>query len=83
MSLQKECDVHNPPSNQPGILGSERNLAMQCANPQYSKELPYLREGRLELDSHSNDQFRPEDGASAMKSLPSKFFWLWYFSGRS
>ena len=34
--------------------GSERNWGMQCANPQCSKELLYLREGRLwwlELES--------------------------------
>jgi hypothetical protein len=52
---------------------------MQCANPQCSKELLYLREGRvelLELESHFNDQLRPDDGAFAMKSLPSRFFWL-------
>jgi hypothetical protein len=52
---------------------------MQCANPQCSKELLYLREGRLwllELESHADDQFRPDDGAFAMRSLPSTFFWL-------
>jgi hypothetical protein len=52
---------------------------MQCANPQCSKELLYLRDGRLELielESDSDDQVRPDDGAFAMKSLPSKFFWL-------
>jgi hypothetical protein len=79
MSLQKECDVGNPLSNQPGTVGSKCNLVMQCANPRCSKELLYLREGRLELlelESHSDDQFRPDDGAFAMKSLPSKFFWL-------
>jgi hypothetical protein len=79
MSLQKECDVHNPLSNQPGILGSERNLAMQCANPQCSKELLYLREGTinlLEMESHSDDPFQSDVGAFAMRSLPSKFFWL-------
>jgi len=57
-------------------MGSERNRGMQCANPQCFKELLYLREGRLwllELESH---QSRPEDGAFAMRSLPSKFFWL-------
>jgi hypothetical protein len=79
MSLRKECDVRDPLSNQPGVVGSKRNLAMGCANPQCSKELLYLREGRLELfdlESHAGDQFRPDDGAFAMKSLPSKFFWL-------
>ena len=52
---------------------------MQCANPQCSKELLYLREGRLwllELESRADDQFQPDDGAFAMRSLPSKFFWL-------
>jgi hypothetical protein len=60
-------------------MGSEGNWGMQCANPQCSKELLYLREGRLwllELESHADDQFRPDDGAFAMRSLPSKFFWL-------
>jgi hypothetical protein len=79
MSLRKECDVRDPLSNQPGVEGSKRNLPMQCANPQCSKESLYFREGRLELfdlESHAGDQFRPDDGAFAMKSLPSKFFWL-------
>ena len=52
---------------------------MLCANPQCSKELLYLREGRvklLELESRFNDQPRPDDGAFAMKPLPSRFFWL-------
>jgi hypothetical protein len=60
-------------------MGSERNWGMQCANPQCSKELLYLREGRLwllELESHADDQFWPDDGAFAMRSLPRKFFWL-------
>jgi hypothetical protein len=50
---------------------------MQCANPKCSKELLYLREGRLELlelESDSDDQVRPDDDAFAMKSLPSSFF---------
>ena len=79
MSMQQESDVHNPLSNQPSIVGSKHNSAMQCANPQCSKELLYLREGTLELlelESHSDDQFRSDDGAFAMRSLPSKFFWL-------
>ncbi len=79
MSLRKECDIRYPLSNEPGVVGNERNLAMRCANPRCSKELLYLREGRLELfdlESHAGDQFRPDDGAFAMKSLPSKFFWL-------
>jgi hypothetical protein len=52
---------------------------MQCANLPCSKELLYLREGRielLELESHADDHFRPDDGAFAMNSLPSKYFWL-------
>jgi len=79
MSLRKECDVRNPLSSQSGIVETRRTLAMQCANPPCSKELLYLREGRielLELESHADDQFRPDDSAFAMKSLPSKFFWL-------
>jgi hypothetical protein len=79
MSLQEECEVRNQLSNQPGKAGNKHNLVMQCANPQCSKELLYLREGRIELfelESHSADQFRPDEGAFAMKSLPSKFFWL-------
>jgi hypothetical protein len=54
-------------------------LAMHCANPQCSKELLYLREGTLrllELEPDSDDQLRPDDGAFAMRSLPSKYFWL-------
>ncbi len=79
MILRKVCDVRDPLANQRGVVGSKRNLAMRCANPQCSKELLYLREGRLELfdlESHAGDQLRPDDGAFAMKSLPSKFFWL-------
>jgi hypothetical protein len=51
---------------------------MQCSNPQCSKELVYLREGRLdllELELHSHDQVTPDDGFP-VKSLPSRFFWL-------
>ena len=79
MSLQKECDVRNSLSNQSGIAVTRRTLAMQCANPPCSKELLYFREGRielLELESHPDDQFRPDHGAFAMNSLPSKYFWL-------
>ena len=77
MSLQKERDVRNQLSNQPGEVGNKHNLVMQCANPQCSKELLYLREGRIELfELESDDQLRPDEGAFAMKSLPSKFFWL-------
>jgi hypothetical protein len=79
MSLQNEPNVRHPPSNQPGIVGSKRNLAVLCANLQCSKELIYLREGRLELlelESHSDNQFRADDDAFAMNFLPSKLFWL-------
>src|ERR1700733_14010498 len=79
MSLQKECDVRNPPSNEPGIVWSKRRLTTQCANPQCFRELLYLREGRLELlelEPHADDQLRPDDGAFAMRPLPSKCFWL-------
>jgi hypothetical protein len=79
MSLQKECDVRNPASNLPGIVWSQRRLTTQCANPQCLNELLYLREGRLELlelEPHADDQLRPDDGAFAMRPLPSKCFWL-------
>jgi hypothetical protein len=79
MSLQEECDVRNPLSNQSGIVETKRSLAIQCVNPQCSKDLLYFREGRielLELESHADDQFRPDHGAFAMNSLPSKYFWL-------
>jgi hypothetical protein len=79
MSLQTEWDVRNSPSNQPGIVWSKRSLATQCANPQCSQELLYLREGRLallDMESHASDQPRPDDGAFAMRSLPSSLFWL-------
>src|SRR3984957_4838844 len=79
LSLRKECDVRDPLPNQPGVEGIKRNLPMQCANPQCSKELLYFREGRLELlelDSHAQDPFRPGDRAFAIRSLPRKFFWL-------
>jgi hypothetical protein len=77
MSLQEEC--RNPPSNQPGIVWSKRRLTTQCANPQCFKELLYLREGRLELlelEPHADDRLRPDDGAFAMRPLPTKCFWL-------
>ena len=79
MNLQTKCDVRNPPSNQPGIVWRKRSLTMQCANPQCLKELLYLREGRLELlelEPHAGDQLLPDDGSFAMRSLPSKCFWL-------
>ena len=80
MNLQDECDVRNPSSDQTGIVWRKRSsLTMQCANPQCFKELLYLREGRLELlelEPHVDDQLRPDDGAFAMRPLPSKCFWL-------
>ncbi len=79
MSLPTEYDVQDPAFNLPGIVWTKRRLAMQCANPQCSKELLYLREGRLELlelESHAEDQFRPDDGAFAIRSLPGRLFWL-------
>jgi hypothetical protein len=79
MSFRTAGDVRNSPSNQPGIVWSKRSLATQCANPQCSQELLYLREGRLELldlESHASDQLRPDDGAFAMRSLTSRLFWL-------
>jgi len=77
--MQQESDVHKYLFNQPSIVGSKHNSALQCANPQCSKELFYLREGTLnllEMESHSDDQFQSDVGAFAMKSVPSKFFWL-------
>jgi hypothetical protein len=79
MSIQKEFALCNPPSHRPVVAGSMHSSAMRCANPQCSKELLYLREGTLELlelESPSDSQFRPDEGAFAMNSLPSKFFWL-------
>jgi hypothetical protein len=79
MNIQKEIDVRNPPFDRPSVVGSKHNSGVHCANPQCSKELLYLREGTielLELESHSDNQFRPDEGAFAMRSVPSKFFWL-------
>jgi hypothetical protein len=79
MSMQQETDVHAHLSNQPSIVGSKHDSAVQCANPQCSKELLYLREGRLnllEMEPHSDDQFQSDVGAFAMRSVPSKCFWL-------
>jgi hypothetical protein len=79
MSLQTEVDVRNPSSNQPGFVWSKRKIATQCANPQCSKELLYLREGRLallDMEWHATDQPPPDDGAFAVRSLPSCLFWL-------
>ena len=79
MSMQQETDVHDHLSNQPSIVGSKHDSAMRCANPQCSKELLYLREGRLnllEMEPHSDDQFQSDVGAFAMRSVPSKYVWL-------
>ncbi len=79
MSIQKEFDGRNPPCERLTVVESKHNSAMQCANPQCSKELLYLREGTLELlelESPSDNQFRPDEGAFATRPLPSKFFWL-------
>jgi hypothetical protein len=79
MNMQHESDVRSHLSNRPGIVWSMHNSSTQCANPQCSKELIYLREGTLnllEMESHSDDQFQPDVGAFAMRSVPSKFFWL-------
>jgi len=79
MSLQKESEFRNYLSSQPSIVGDKHSLPMHCANPQCSKELLYLREGTLrllELELHSDGQFRPDDGAFAISSSPSKYFWL-------
>ena len=65
--------------NQPSIVGSKHDSAMQCANPQCSKELLYLREGTLtllEMEPHSNGQFQSDVGAFGMRSVPSRYFWL-------
>jgi hypothetical protein len=79
MCSQTEWDVRNAPSNQPAIVWSKPGLATQCANPQCSQELLYLREGRLallDMELHANDPPRPDDGAFAMNRFPSRYFWL-------
>ena len=79
MSIQKEFDVRNPPSDRLSVVEGKHNSATRCANLQCSKELLYLREGSLrllELESDSDDQSPQDDGAFAMKPLRSKFFWL-------
>jgi hypothetical protein len=85
MNIQKEFDIRNPPSDRPSVIGSKHNSAMQCANPQCSRELLYLREETLELlelESHSDNQFRPDEGEFAMRHLPSKFFFGFVLSAR-
>ena len=79
MSLHEKFDIRIPASGRPSLVWSTHNLAAQCANPTCSKELLYLREGRLELlelEAHAGDPFPSEDGAFAMRPLPSKLFWL-------
>jgi len=79
MSIQKEFDFCNPPSDLSRVVEGKHKAGMRCANPQCPKELFYLREGSLqvlELESDSDDQTRQDDGAFAMKPLRSKFFWL-------
>ena len=79
MSVQKEFDVRNPPSDRLRVVEGKHNPATRCANPQCSKELLYLQEGSLrwlELESDSDDQSPQDDGAFAMKPLRGKFFWL-------
>jgi hypothetical protein len=79
MRLQKESERHDYLSSQPSIVGGQHSLAMHCANPQCSRELLYFRDGTLrllELEPLSDGQFRPDEGAFATRSLPSKYFWL-------
>ncbi len=79
MSILKKFDVRNPPSDRRSAVEGRHNSATQCANPQCSKELLYLREGSLqllELESDSDDQSHQDDGSFAVKPVRSKFFWL-------
>jgi hypothetical protein len=79
MSIPKEIDVRNPPSDRLSVVEGKHNSATRCANPQCSKELLYLREGSLqllELEADSDDQSPEDDGSFAMKPLRGKFFWL-------
>jgi hypothetical protein len=77
--FQEKFDVRNPQSDRLRVVERMHNSAMQCANPNCSKELLYLREGSLqmlELEPDSDDQSRQDEGAFAMKRQSSKFFWL-------
>jgi len=77
MNIQKEFDARNPPSDQPSVVASKHSSAMQCANPQCSRELLYLREGTLELielESHSDRQFRPDEGGFSDEVLTEQVF---------
>ena len=79
MSIQKEFDVRNHPSDRLSVVEGKPNSAMRCANPQCSKELLYLREGSLQLlalESDSDEESKRDDGAFAMKPLRSRYFWL-------
>jgi hypothetical protein len=50
---------------------------MQCANPHCSKELLYLREGKVELiELELGSRDRTDEGGFSLNSIPSKFFWL-------
>jgi hypothetical protein len=77
MSIQKEFDVRNPPSDRLSVVEGKHNSATRCVNPQCSKELLYLREGSLRwLELESDSASPQDDGAFAMKALRGKFFWL-------
>jgi hypothetical protein len=79
MSIQNEFDFRNPPSARLSVVEGKHTSATRCANPQFSKELLYLREGSLrwlELESDSDHQFPQDDGAFAMMPLRGKFFRL-------
>jgi hypothetical protein len=79
MSIQKEFDFCNPPSDRLSVVEGKHSSAMRCANPQCSKELLYLREGSLQLlalESDSDEESKQDDGAFAMKPRRSRFFWL-------
>ena len=80
MHSQEEFEVDDSVSTQSGIVKGKHSFAMHCANVQCSKELLYLREGALkllELESQSDDQIIWQgDSSFAMRSVPSKYFWL-------
>jgi hypothetical protein len=81
MKSQAGSSGNHPATADPnsGCVPARDGAFMQCANSSCSKDLLYLREGRLELvelDPASDDQAQPDGGAFAMNSLPSKFFWL-------
>jgi hypothetical protein len=79
MNSKRNLTSANPQSDRLRVVERMHNSAMRCANPHCSKELLYLREGSLqmlELEPDSDDQYRQDDGAFAMKRQSSKFFWL-------